>query len=56
MYVLSLRDAREAFGGTSLPHITNENVHIKASANPVQGEDKADTYNGSTLHIGVGDY
>ena len=40
-------------GGTSLPHITGENVHVKALANPVQDEDSADTSNGGTLHIDI---
>ena len=43
LQALSLRDAREVFGGgTFLPHIyiTKENVHAKASvANPATDED-----------------
>ena len=36
-----------------MPPITKEYVHVKASANSVQDEDKADTTNGGTLHVVV---
>lgn len=43
------------FGGTSLPHIMKGNMRVKASVEPVQDHDKADTSGRATFHIGVND-
>ena len=49
-----LRDARESWGVTSLPHTTSENVHVKKGlGQPRSIKRQAETTDGGTFKIGV---